>query len=166
MDLGCRRLRDNSSAQPSVPCPRNFSLRRGMPCFSTFMSFAWGGPNVLSCPVDFIDRYTTPRMPWHDISSVVHGKAARDVARHFIQRWNFTKVGCGHCCRGHGNKYSPCLIHVPSIGTHFIFFICYSATLQSLQGLFFFFFSSWADYEAQIPVPVLPIPVAKISANC
>uniref|UniRef100_A0A8C2HML4 Phospholipase n=1 Tax=Cyprinus carpio TaxID=7962 RepID=A0A8C2HML4_CYPCA len=41
---------------------------------------------------DFIDRYTTPRMPWHDISSVVHGKAARDVARHFIQRWNFTKM--------------------------------------------------------------------------
>ncbi|CAJ0918574.1 unnamed protein product, partial [Ranitomeya imitator] len=39
---------------------------------------------------DFIDRYQTPRMPWHDISSVVHGKAARDVARHFIQRWNFT----------------------------------------------------------------------------
>ncbi|XP_061661657.1 phospholipase D1-like [Syngnathoides biaculeatus] len=42
---------------------------------------------------DFIDRHVTPRMPWHDISSVVHGKAARDVARHFIQRWNFTKVG-------------------------------------------------------------------------
>ncbi|OBS80517.1 hypothetical protein A6R68_21282, partial [Neotoma lepida] len=33
-----------------------------------------------------------PRMPWHDIGSVVHGKAARDVARHFIQRWNFTKI--------------------------------------------------------------------------
>lgn len=44
---------------------------------------------------DFIDRHTTPRMPWHDISSVVHGSAARDAARHFIQRWNFTKV------RGH-----------------------------------------------------------------
>lgn len=41
---------------------------------------------------DFIDRYQTPRMPWHDIASVVHGRAARDVARHFIQRWNFTKV--------------------------------------------------------------------------
>uniref|UniRef100_A0A670IPG4 Phospholipase n=1 Tax=Podarcis muralis TaxID=64176 RepID=A0A670IPG4_PODMU len=41
---------------------------------------------------DFIDRYTMPRMPWHDIASVVHGKAARDVARHFIQRWNFTKI--------------------------------------------------------------------------
>lgn len=31
-------------------------------------------------------------MPWHDIASVVHGRAARDVARHFIQRWNFTKA--------------------------------------------------------------------------
>uniref|UniRef100_K9J066 Phospholipase n=1 Tax=Desmodus rotundus TaxID=9430 RepID=K9J066_DESRO len=41
---------------------------------------------------DFIDRYSTPRMPWHDIASVVHGRAARDVARHFIQRWNFTKI--------------------------------------------------------------------------
>ncbi|XP_054983550.1 phospholipase D1 isoform X1 [Sorex araneus] len=41
---------------------------------------------------DFIDRHSTPRMPWHDIGSVVHGKAARDVARHFIQRWNFTKI--------------------------------------------------------------------------
>ncbi|XP_072110983.1 phospholipase D1-like isoform X2 [Mobula birostris] len=41
---------------------------------------------------DFIDRYTMPRMPWHDIASVVHGRAARNVARHFIQRWNFTKI--------------------------------------------------------------------------
>ncbi|XP_036611181.1 phospholipase D1 isoform X1 [Trichosurus vulpecula] len=41
---------------------------------------------------DFIDRYAMPRMPWHDIASVIHGKAARDVARHFIQRWNFTKI--------------------------------------------------------------------------
>uniref|UniRef100_A0A674BZ10 Phospholipase n=1 Tax=Salmo trutta TaxID=8032 RepID=A0A674BZ10_SALTR len=41
---------------------------------------------------DFIDRHTHPRMPWHDIASVVHGKAARDVARHFIQRWNFCKI--------------------------------------------------------------------------
>ncbi|KAL2081324.1 hypothetical protein ACEWY4_023177 [Coilia grayii] len=41
---------------------------------------------------DFIDRYKTPRMPWHDIGVAVHGRAARDVARHFIQRWNFTKL--------------------------------------------------------------------------
>lgn len=31
-------------------------------------------------------------MPWQDIASVVYGVAAWDVARHFIQRWNFTKM--------------------------------------------------------------------------
>ncbi|XP_078063267.1 phospholipase D1-like, partial [Mustelus asterias] len=41
---------------------------------------------------DFIDRNSTPRMPWRDIGAVIHGGAARDVARHFIQRWNFTKI--------------------------------------------------------------------------
>ena len=41
---------------------------------------------------DFIDRARTPRMPWHDIHSVVYGAAARDVARHFIQRWNAAKT--------------------------------------------------------------------------
>ncbi|XP_050299678.1 phospholipase D2 [Anthonomus grandis grandis] len=41
---------------------------------------------------DFIERVTTPRMPWHDIGMCVHGEAARDVARHFIQRWNATKL--------------------------------------------------------------------------
>ncbi|GMR36690.1 hypothetical protein PMAYCL1PPCAC_06885, partial [Pristionchus mayeri] len=41
---------------------------------------------------DFIDRGVTPRMPWHDIHSVTFGVPARDVARHFIQRWNATKT--------------------------------------------------------------------------
>ena len=36
---------------------------------------------------DNVDRRTTPRMPWHDISLMVQGLAARDVARHFIQRY-------------------------------------------------------------------------------
>ncbi|ODN06603.1 Phospholipase D1 [Orchesella cincta] len=30
-------------------------------------------------------------MPWHDIAMLVQGNAARDVARHFIQRWNAIK---------------------------------------------------------------------------
>lgn len=42
--------------------------------------------------LDFNDRNTTPRMPWHDIATVVVGSAARDVARHFIQRWNAVKL--------------------------------------------------------------------------
>ena len=37
------------------------------------------------------DRLTTPRMPWHDIGMGLTGEAARDVARHFIQRWNHLK---------------------------------------------------------------------------
>ncbi|KAH7939849.1 hypothetical protein HPB52_018147 [Rhipicephalus sanguineus] len=42
--------------------------------------------------VDIVDRNVTPRMPWHDIGAAVSGAAARDIARHFVQRWNFTKV--------------------------------------------------------------------------
>ena len=38
------------------------------------------------------DRLTTPRMPWHDIGLGLTGEAARDVARHFIQRWNHLKA--------------------------------------------------------------------------
>ncbi|CAH0395463.1 unnamed protein product [Bemisia tabaci] len=41
---------------------------------------------------DLVDRNHTPRMPWHDIGVMVTGNAARDVARHFIQRWNAIKV--------------------------------------------------------------------------
>ena len=41
---------------------------------------------------DQIDRSCTPRMPWHDIGCVVVGHSARDLARHFIQRWNAVKL--------------------------------------------------------------------------
>ncbi|XP_043191252.1 phospholipase D1-like isoform X2 [Amphibalanus amphitrite] len=41
---------------------------------------------------DLVDRASVPRMPWHDIATGVTGSAARDVARHFIQRWNAIKV--------------------------------------------------------------------------
>ncbi|XP_020282549.1 phospholipase D1 isoform X2 [Pseudomyrmex gracilis] len=41
---------------------------------------------------DLVDRTTTPRMPWHDIGVLVQNAAARDVARHFIQRWNAIKL--------------------------------------------------------------------------
>lgn len=49
--------------------------------------------NNLDAPYDdFINRVTTPRMPWHDVGVCVQGASARDVARHFIQRWNATKL--------------------------------------------------------------------------
>uniref|UniRef100_A0A671Q4Z3 phospholipase D n=1 Tax=Sinocyclocheilus anshuiensis TaxID=1608454 RepID=A0A671Q4Z3_9TELE len=61
---------------------------------------------------DFIDRYKTPRMPWLDIGVLVHGKAARDIARHFIQRWNFTKVLRSVCQWSIGTKVHEESIHL------------------------------------------------------
>ncbi|KAI5954529.1 SPO14 [Candida jiufengensis] len=35
------------------------------------------------------NREVTPRMPWHDIHMFTNGKIARDLSRHFVQRWNY-----------------------------------------------------------------------------
>ncbi|CAF1079257.1 unnamed protein product [Rotaria sordida] len=47
---------------------------------------------------DNINRRCVPRMPWHDEALVILGQGARDVARHFIQRWNI------HKCEKHLNN--------------------------------------------------------------
>lgn len=41
-------------------------------------------PNLCS-----IDRKTTPRMPWHDVSSYLEGHIVADLAKHFIERWTY-----------------------------------------------------------------------------
>jgi phospholipase D1/2 len=40
---------------------------------------------------DNMDRHKIPRMPWHDISIQLVGQPAGDIARHFVQRWNFLR---------------------------------------------------------------------------
>ncbi|KAL8100395.1 phospholipase D zeta 1 isoform X2 [Apium graveolens] len=40
---------------------------------------------------DEIDREKYPRMPWHDVHCALWGPPCRDVARHFVQRWNYAK---------------------------------------------------------------------------
>ncbi|AAS53442.2 AFR071Wp [Eremothecium gossypii ATCC 10895] len=35
------------------------------------------------------DREVIPRMPWHDVHMMTVGEAARDMSRHFVQRWNY-----------------------------------------------------------------------------
>lgn len=35
------------------------------------------------------DRNELPRMPWHDVHMMTVGEPARDLARHFVQRWNY-----------------------------------------------------------------------------
>ncbi|KAL9114179.1 MAG: hypothetical protein Q9227_001951 [Pyrenula ochraceoflavens] len=38
---------------------------------------------------EMYDRSQVARMPWHDISMQVVGQPARDLTRHFVQRWNY-----------------------------------------------------------------------------
>lgn len=46
--------------------------------------------HTLSKPAeDLFARDKFPRMPWHDIGLQLVGQPARDLCRHFIQRWNF-----------------------------------------------------------------------------
>ncbi|XAR49167.1 Phospholipase D [Bertholletia excelsa] len=40
---------------------------------------------------DELERRKYPRMPWHDVHCVLWGPACRDIARHFVQRWNHAK---------------------------------------------------------------------------
>lgn len=38
---------------------------------------------------EMYDRTKVPRMPWHDIGMQIVGQPARDLTRHFVQRWNY-----------------------------------------------------------------------------
>ncbi|RMZ87843.1 hypothetical protein DV736_g4931, partial [Chaetothyriales sp. CBS 134916] len=38
---------------------------------------------------EMYDRSKIPRMPWHDIGMQIVGQPARDLTRHFVQRWNY-----------------------------------------------------------------------------
>jgi len=48
--------------------------------------------NVKNYTVSNIDREKQPRMPWHDVHMRVIGTPVKDMVRHFIQYWNFSKV--------------------------------------------------------------------------
>ncbi|GJT61631.1 phospholipase D zeta 1-like protein [Tanacetum coccineum] len=40
---------------------------------------------------DELNREKYPRMPWHDVHCALWGPSCRDIARHFVQRWNYAK---------------------------------------------------------------------------
>lgn len=40
---------------------------------------------------DSINRERYPKMGWHDIALQTKGRVAKDLARHFVSRWNFIK---------------------------------------------------------------------------
>jgi phospholipase D1/2 len=77
--------------------------------------------------VTVVDRTKLPRMPWHDLACRLVGMAAFDVAKHFIERWNFVKL-----MKARGLRYVPFLMpnlsidDIPSIkGT------CHAQLLRS-----------------------------------
>uniref|UniRef100_A0A8C5S6K7 phospholipase D n=1 Tax=Laticauda laticaudata TaxID=8630 RepID=A0A8C5S6K7_LATLA len=76
--------------------------------------------NLIAKDLDFIDRFQTPRMPWRDVGVAVHGVAARDVARHFIQRWNFTKT---IKAKYKGSEYPYLLPKSPHVPPQFSFLV-------------------------------------------
>ncbi|TKY90598.1 hypothetical protein EX895_000596 [Sporisorium graminicola] len=45
--------------------------------------------NLTKPAEDLFARDKFPRMPWHDIGLQLVGQPARDLCRHFIQRWNY-----------------------------------------------------------------------------
>ncbi|ORX95016.1 phospholipase D/nuclease [Basidiobolus meristosporus CBS 931.73] len=47
--------------------------------------------NVQQFDIDLINRKKFSRLPWHDVGLCVYGNTARDVEKHFIERWNFIK---------------------------------------------------------------------------
>ncbi|TRY96720.1 hypothetical protein DNTS_032203, partial [Danionella cerebrum] len=78
-----------SQSQDEVDLSCNALLWLGKD-YSNFIKKDW---TQLDQPFqDNVDRTQVPRIPWRDLGAVHHGKAARDLARHFIQRWNFTKI--------------------------------------------------------------------------
>jgi len=60
------------------------------------------------------DRTKLPRMPWHDVSMRLVGPAARDVSRHFVQRWNFLRRKKPTAPK----RPTPMLLPVPDDYTH------------------------------------------------
>lgn len=44
--------------------------------------------NLTRPEIDLIPRDKVPRMPWHDVGVQMVGQPARDLCRHFCQRWN------------------------------------------------------------------------------
>ena len=72
---------------------------------------------------EMYDRNKTPRMPWHDIGMQIVGQPARDLSRHFVQRWNYLLRQRRAPGRGGPSRPIPILLPPPDFN---------SADLESL----------------------------------
>ena len=63
--------------------------------FQVFVGKDYSNPRVkdfleLEKPYESMyNRNIVPRMPWHDVHMYTCGQTARDLSRHFVQRWNY-----------------------------------------------------------------------------
>ena len=48
--------------------------------------------DVHNWDLTLIDKQSQPRMPWRDIGIQLRGEIVKDMARHFIQYWNFASI--------------------------------------------------------------------------
>lgn len=67
--------------------PRDFDFNTSLAIFRESEPNSW--EDTLK---DELDREKYPRMPWHDVHCAIWGPPCRDLARHFVQRWNHAKV--------------------------------------------------------------------------
>jgi len=67
-----------------------------------------------------IDRGAVPRMPWHDVGVALRGPAARDIAFHFIARWNYHRLALWDLAQPtllpHAAVYSSPLVEQVQLG--------------------------------------------------
>lgn len=61
---------------------------------------------------DMYDRQKIPRMPWHDVGMHIVGQPARDLCRHFVQRWNYLLRIKNH------SRTMPFLLPPPDFKSH------------------------------------------------
>ncbi|KAL4449779.1 hypothetical protein ABPG74_008152 [Tetrahymena malaccensis] len=52
--------------------------------------------NVQDFEQSDLDRQTQHRMPWHDVALRIIGLPVKDLAKHFIQYWNFSQIDIGN----------------------------------------------------------------------
>lgn len=77
------------SAVMQIDSGENHQIWIGKDYYNTFIRDLGSAEEPFT---DHLDRSIEHRMPWHDIAVCIYGQSARDVARHFIQRFNFTKL--------------------------------------------------------------------------
>lgn len=98
--------------------------------FEAFPGKDYSNPRIrdfsnLDKPYDSMyDRTTSPRMPWHDVHMMTTGKVARDLSRHFVQRWNYL------IRQKRPSRWTPLLVPPPDMSDEEVKALGYEGTCE------------------------------------